>query len=193
MMEETNLTIVPIKDMRYAGQLLDYARIEKRHQTRWRFSGLLLSLRLQADDWQSYLQQLNQAFAQQYGIVHSMDALPGMHDWVDHLRKNKLRHLVMLRIPRLTSIEVLVKLIQWATAERRESCLQMIIGVHEKMLDQAEVQQAMIEASEKMNLYTHDGQHHKFEPQFQRTSWRPAVTVVAGVMLAAISGLWFLV
>ncbi len=192
-MGDTNLTIVPIKDMRHAGQLLDYARIEKRHQSKARFSGLLISLRLLSDDWLAFLQQLNQAFKQQYGIKHSMKALPGMHDWADQLRKNKQRHIIMLRIPRLTSTEVLAKLVEWAETERRNSSLQMIIAVHEKLFRNPKIQQAVLRAGQNVNVYTHDGQHHRFEAQFQPKTWRPTATMLAGLMLAVVSGLWLIV
>lgn len=188
------LTIVPIKDMRYAGQLLDYARVECQHRIKARYSALPMSVHLRADDWLSYLSQLKQAFSQQYGIEHSMDSLPDMHDWTDLLAKQKQRHLLILRLPKVTSVELLVKLIQWSVVkQKRSSTLQVIVAVNEEMMGRTDVQQAIQAVDENINIYQHDGQHHQYEPQFQRTTHQPIVSMALAITFAAVSGLWFFV
>lgn len=186
------LTIVPVKDMRYAGQLLSYALTEYKHKAKINYSGLPISLYSHTGDWLSYLQQLNQTFNQQQHIQHDMESLPDMQDWSNYLALNKLHQVVTLRLPKLANPDLLLQLIKWsASVKRKKPSVAVFIAVSPDVFANSAVLQALLDAGNKVNNYHHDGQHHKFEPEFQHKVWQPVRAIAATLALTAIAGLWF--
>jgi len=185
------LTVVPVEDMRFAGQLLSYAQTEYRYKSKIHFSGLPVSLYVHTGDWLSYLRQLNQAFNEQQNIQHSMQTLPDMQDWSNHLSLNKQHHMITLRLPKLASVQVLLQLVEWATSvKQKRPSLVVLIAVSKDMLACPSVQQAILAANNKVSSYYHDGQHHQFEHEFRPNIWQPIRAMAASGTIAAISALW---
>ncbi len=179
------LTIVPVDDMRYAGQLLDYVRIK--HRSAVDFSGLPILLQLKTASWQTCLEKLRQAFDQQHDIVQDSGTLPDMSDWSRYLNEQKQCHLLVLRLLDPNSVELLCKLIQWGMSEKRStSSIYAIVAVDNKLLEHTLVKQSMQVAGKKVDTYIHDGSH---DGPPSKSSW--GLWWVAGILLIAAMGVWF--
>lgn len=181
------LTIAPVSDMRYAGQLLDYVRIKYRRKVR--FSGLPILLQLKTTDWQQFLENLQQAFDQQHGISAGLGTLPEMGDWSAYLSKRKQCHLLVLRLLAPNSVEILCKLIQWVTTEKKlPTPVYVIVAADKQLLENVLIKQAVQVASAKVDIYTHDGTHDDFKRKSAGGLW----LIAALLAMAVIGGwLWF--
>lgn len=179
------LTIVPVDNMRYAGQLLDYVRIK--HRSDVKFSGLPILLQLKTGNWKTYLEKLQQAFNQQHGFLQSLGRLPDMDDWSAYLTEQKQCHLLVLRLHDPDTLELLSKLIQWGmSAKQSAASVYVIVAVDKKLFEHTLIKQSMQVAGKKVTTYIHDGSHDGPQRKSSGGTWLAA----AALLVAAIAA-WF--
>jgi len=185
-MQIAPLTIVPVRNMRYAGQLLDYVRIRHRHNVN--FSGLPILLQLRTTDWQSYLEKLQQAFNQQHGIFQSLDTLPSMSDWNTYLSEQKQCHLLVLRLLEPASVDILCKLIQWAVIDKPlATSIYVIVAVDEELPKHDLIKQAMQVAGTRVDTYIHNTTDNSSKRKATGRLWP-----IAAILAMVVIGCWFL-
>ncbi len=181
-----HLTIVPVQDMHYSGQLVNPVRNKYRNSIS--FSGLPVLLQLKSPRWNDCLTRMRDAFVQQHNIELPHDNVLDLYEWGHHLNQLNRRDLVVLRLLEPSSSEILSRLIQWASDKKQAAkALYVIAAVDQQLLERVLIQQQLETAGKSVDIYIHDGSHDNFK---QRSGSRLWFTACLGV-LAAVGWWWF--